>query len=218
MDILIATPMEETQRRLADIVRDLGTPRCAATWQEVLDAINASCAMALIDAALLDQELIARIRQLNTLCPTTRIARLCDSSDDALQIETLAAGAFGSIRLSQSDDTILRAVNLIGNGEAWIERHLVPMLIQRLRLVGGEAKAGTEPSSNGNGAKDIDGLTSREKDVLNLLSAGESNKLIARHLNITDRTVKAHLTSIYKKLGVTDRVHLILYLQDRLKA
>lgn len=218
MDILIATPMEQTQRRLADIVRDLGTTRCAATWPEVLDAINESCAMALIDAALLDQELVARIRQLHNLRPSTRIARLCNSSNDALQIETLAAGAFGSIRLSQSDDTILRAVNLISNGEAWIERHLVPMLIQRLSLLGGETKAAAEPPDSDNGDREISGLTCREKDVLNLLSAGESNKLIARHLNITDRTVKAHLTSIYKKLGVTDRVHLILYLQDRAKA
>lgn len=220
MDILIATPQQQTQQRLANIAGELGMIRYAETWPQVVDAFSASCAMALIDAALLDHDLIARIHHLHSLCPPTRIARLCDEQNDAIQVETLAAGAFGTIRLSQSDETILRAIKLINNGQAWIERHLVPMLMQRLTLLRGAPPPPVQPPPPplGKNSPAMNTLTSREKDVLCLLSAGKSNKLIARQLDITDRTVKAHLTSIYRKLGVTDRVHLILHLNEPGKA
>ena len=60
------------------------------------------------------------------------------------------------------------------------------------------------------------GLTSRQLDVARLVGKGESNKAIARILGITDRTVKAHLTTIFDKLGVADRVHLALYVTRHL--
>ena len=59
------------------------------------------------------------------------------------------------------------------------------------------------------------GLTERELDVLGLVRAGLSNKLIARRLEISEKTVKAHLTSIFQRIGVTDRTQAALWAERR---
>jgi len=57
-------------------------------------------------------------------------------------------------------------------------------------------------------------LSSREKEVVVRIRTGESNKQIAEHLFISERTVKAHLSSIFKKLSLSDRLQLVIYLQQ----
>jgi len=63
--------------------------------------------------------------------------------------------------------------------------------------------------------RNYDSLTPRERQIAELVGSGVSNKLIARELNITDRTVKAHLSAIFQKLGMQDRLRLALYIKDR---
>jgi DNA-binding NarL/FixJ family response regulator len=58
---------------------------------------------------------------------------------------------------------------------------------------------------------DQDQLSDREREVLTLVADGLANKQIARHLSITERTVKAHLTSIFQRIGVTDRTQAALW-------
>jgi DNA-binding NarL/FixJ family response regulator len=59
------------------------------------------------------------------------------------------------------------------------------------------------------------GLTDREMEVLGLVAQGLANKQIAQRLGISERTVKAHLTSIFQRIGVTDRVQAALWLKER---
>jgi len=63
-------------------------------------------------------------------------------------------------------------------------------------------------------AKRLTGLTRRERELVALVAAGASNKEIAERLSIAERTVKAHLTSIFRKLGVSSRLHLAVYALD----
>ena len=72
--------------------------------------------------------------------------------------------------------------------------------------------------NEGNGTQDVEEalatkLTSRELDVLRLLARGSSNRIIARTLDISEKTVKNHLSSIYFKIGATDRTQAALYAQ-----
>jgi DNA-binding CsgD family transcriptional regulator len=64
------------------------------------------------------------------------------------------------------------------------------------------------------GSKPVRRLTRREQQVLALVTRGLANKHIARQLGITERTVKAHLTSVFQQLGVSDRTHAALWLRD----
>ena len=94
------------------------------------------------------------------------------------------------------------------DGGTWISSAALPLLLKGL---GGLNAA---PAANRPGAGIADrlaSLTPREGQIAELVASGASNKLIARQLDITDRTVKAHLSAIFQKLGVSDRLQLALY-------
>ena len=59
-------------------------------------------------------------------------------------------------------------------------------------------------------------LTAKQREVLDLVAAGQPNRLVAKHLGVTEKTVKAHLTQIYAAIGVTDRVQATLWARDHL--
>ena len=93
------------------------------------------------------------------------------------------------------------------HGELWIRRGLVPKLVDSLT-------ADHEDTMNGATGR-FAVLTPREIEIARLIGQGASNKGIARQLSITERTVKAHLTMIFRKTGVEDRVKLALMVSRR---
>jgi len=97
-------------------------------------------------------------------------------------------------------ETLLRVINSVLAGELWIRRSLVPKLLDSVAAE--TANAGT--GATGRFAI----LTPREVEITRLIAKGETNKHIARYLAITERTVKNHLTTIFRKIGVVDRLKL----------
>jgi two-component system nitrate/nitrite response regulator NarL len=97
-------------------------------------------------------------------------------------------------------ETLLKVVSTVLAGELWIRRSLVPKLLDSVASEAVGAATGTT------GRFAI--LTPREVEITHLIAKGESNKRIARFLAITERTVKNHLTAIFRKIGVVDRVKL----------
>jgi len=63
-------------------------------------------------------------------------------------------------------------------------------------------------------AEKLAALTRRERDIVNLLADGATNKQVAEELDISERTVKGHLSNVFSKLGVSDRLKLVLFLKD----
>ena len=130
------------------------------------------------------------------------------------QINALVNGAAGYCGELEPPKLLLQAVNSVLKGEIWIQRHLVP------RVIGTLIKMKPAPAQMLDNSKSIESsalismLSSREREVANMIRDGESNKAIAKCLSISERTVKAHLTSIFKKLNVADRLHLALYIKD----
>ncbi len=130
------------------------------------------------------------------------------------QINALVNGAAGYCEELEPPKLLIQAVNSVLKGEVWIQRHLVP------RVIGTLIKMKPEPTQTLDSSKSIESsellsmLSSREHEVANMIRDGKSNKAIAKSLNISERTVKAHLTSIFKKLNVSDRLHLALYIKD----
>jgi len=128
------------------------------------------------------------------------------------QIDAFLAGCHGYCEADVGPDLILKVVNSILKGEAWIPRDLIPKVIgKQVKLNSVENEIAYTRSKF---KKDLDRLTHREVDVVNMLSEGLSNKAIASMLNISERTVKAHLTSIFQKLDVQDRLQLALLFKD----
>ncbi|WP_051304808.1 helix-turn-helix transcriptional regulator [Chitinilyticum litopenaei] len=101
-----------------------------------------------------------------------------------------------------------RIVAVVRQGGFWLSARAWPLFMLHLHKL----PAAAPPDRAGNPA--LARLTSREREVATLVADGSNNKQIARALNITDRTVKTHLTAVFSKLGVADRLHLALLLKQ----
>lgn len=112
----------------------------------------------------------------------------------------LQHGVLGVISKSRSAEVFLRAIRAVASGETWLERSIVDSMFR------GE-KTDVERPVNVVYEK----LTRRESEVVELVALGLQNKKIAERLFISETTVRHHLTSIYDKLAVTNRLELMRY-------
>jgi two-component system nitrate/nitrite response regulator NarL len=124
------------------------------------------------------------------------VAMLTTSSDERDLVESLRSGAQGYLLKDMEPDQLVVALRDIVAGKTVVAPDLAPVLA---RVVQGDSSAADEESPF---AK----LTPRENEILALLAEGQSNKVIARNLGISDGTVKLHVKSILRKLGVHSRV------------
>ncbi|NTV09458.1 MAG: response regulator transcription factor [Zoogloea sp.] len=115
-------------------------------------------------------------------------------------LELLNAGASGYCHTHASPENLHQAVEVIASGELWVGRALLSRLLQRV---------GHHLTGRGQAAWS-DTLTEREREVAQQAALGQSNLVIGLTLGITERTVKAHLKSVFEKLGVVDRLQLAL--------
>jgi len=132
---------------------------------------------------------------------------------DEDQITALINGAGGYCEIDESEKIIQQALNSIIKGEIWIQKHLVQRVIGSLIKLNAQ-KQERKPVKNTVALGLLNKLSTRELEVAKMVETGENNKKIAQHLNISERTVKAHLTSTFKKLNVKDRLHLALLMKE----
>jgi DNA-binding NarL/FixJ family response regulator len=116
------------------------------------------------------------------------------ASEDARDVkEALARGALGYVPKSASQNTLLSAIRLVLDGEVYVP----PLMLGALDAVGASER---RAASAGRQA-----LTERQIDVLRRLCDGQSNKAIALELGLSEKTVKAHVTGIFRALNVVNR-------------
>lgn len=118
------------------------------------------------------------------------------------------AGAHGFCRSDISEPLLRKAVELVLDGDYWVQRKLITQVISSMAA---------EKSANVNSNFDrtlVSTLTPRELQVAKLVHMGENNKMIARTLDISERTVKAHLSAIFRKLDIENRLNLALYFSE----
>lgn len=129
---------------------------------------------------------------------------LADEPDEATVMRALAAGASGCCNSRAAPEVLRQVALVVGNGGLWVGQSLLQRLIgSTSRILGQQAPVRTNDEW-------CSKLSEREQQVARLVSAGSSNKEIAERLAITERTVKAHLTAIFEKLGLRDRLQLSL--------
>jgi len=141
---------------------------------------------------------------LRRLCAETKIIVLSDELSEGVEWELLKAGVRGCCRNDIKPEFLNQVVIAVQQGELWMRRALTGRLIDELGKTTSKNKA--YRASLGI----LNKLTQREYDIAVRVGKGQSNKQIAQSCAITERTVKAHLTEVYLKLGVTDRLNLAL--------
>ena len=162
------------------------------------------------DVVLLDMRMpemsgLDVLRRLRTAGRTMPVAMLTTSRDEADVIASLQNGAQGYLLKDMEPDDLIAALKRIVDGETVVAQELTGVLARALR--GGTEPAGTHP--------EIKGLTPREREILCLLAEGQSNKVIARNLGISDGTVKLHVKAILRKLRVHSRVEAAVLAVER---
>jgi DNA-binding NarL/FixJ family response regulator len=162
----------------------------------------------LLDFDLPDLGEVAGVAALQKLSPTTRILVATRAFDADEELSLLRIGAMGCFRKDIDPALLNRVVTVVRDGGLWITRSLIPGLIEEIRDRHGDRVKEAPARKN----LHLHLLTRREQEVATLVGSGASNKQIARLLNISDRTVKAHLTTTFQKLGITDRLRLALYM------
>jgi NarL family two-component system response regulator YdfI len=163
------------------------------------------------DAILMDLRMpgmdgITAIQTIRGRDPKAAIVILTTYNEDDLMIRGLRAGARGFLLKDTDRETLFRAIRSAARGETLLQPDVLErVLIQTDERAEGEGAAQhTHPAKRGS-----DELSERELEVLAAVARGERSKEIAVVLSITERTVKAHLASIYNKLGVDSRAAAI---------
>ena len=153
------------------------------------------------DVVLMDVQLsraaTATVRGIRAASPATTVVVLAGSLEPSDVVDLLDAGASGYVLKEQGKAQLIAAVQLAGTGGVF----LAPQAMDALM---GPARRRTDGL-----------LTSRELEIVGLVADGLPNKQIARYLGISERTVKAHLGSAFKKIGVTRRVEAALWAHAR---
>lgn len=119
--------------------------------------------------------------------------------------QAMNAGARGYVEALANREILTQAAQTVSAGGMWLPAQLVNKMVGLLSLM-------LENTST-NKACDLTLLTDRERQVTTEVLKGASNKNIALELDITERTVKAHLSSVFEKLGARDRMHLMLLMR-----
>ncbi len=113
-------------------------------------------------------------------------------------------GAMGLVFKEKAAEVVIRAIERVHAGEVWFDRTLIGNVLTELSRASATKKLDPE-------ATKITKLTEREREIAALIGEGLKNKQIANRLFISETTVRHHLTSVFDKLGVTDRLELIIY-------
>lgn len=139
--------------------------------------------------------------------PSVLLIIATDVPEESEGLKTLQAGANGYINTFITQSLFFEVMKAVKNGDIWAGPELLQKLL-KLLLTNTQPEA--EPTALETENELFKDLSARENEVLSVLITGVSNKEIARKLDITERTVKAHLSSIFQKTGAVDRISLIL--------
>ncbi len=136
-------------------------------------------------------------RGIRSLLPDTKVLILTVNSDDAYVFRGIKAGATGYLLKDCTPEDLSRAIRTVHAGDTII----APEIARKMLLAFEEAEE--EPSAPH--------LTERELEIITALAHGRANKQIARDLSISEKTVRNHISNIYKKLHVYDKLGAVLY-------
>ena len=162
---------------------------------------------------VIDASLINQTYQLSYFCQyVKKVLVVGEGFNPRQQIQLIFDGACGYSDKAIEQQLILRAIEAVLNNEIWLERQLIPQVLKG--VVAQQYLLKTKNKLNEDAFKTLSMLTRREIEVIEHIYKGEDNLTISTTLNISIRTVKAHLTAIFRKLQVQDRFQLVVFLKD----
>jgi len=161
------------------------------------------------DIVLLDcdpesESALELLPELSNGAPAWQLILLTDSSDRDFHQRAIQIGARGLVSKDKTPEILFKAIERVNAGEVWFERVTMANALGAMSRMNGAPEPDPEVVR-------IATLSKREREVVVLIGEGLKNKQIADRLFISDTTVQHHLSSIFGKLGVADRLELVIY-------
>jgi DNA-binding NarL/FixJ family response regulator len=183
---------------------------CAVTKEEILRCVSRGN----IDVALINSDLedgrLAGLQALSEICATyqrTPVIMLFDTWQDDLIVQAFTKGAKGVFCRSEKQlDMLWKCISAVSAGQVWANSEQLLLLLNALRSV---------PPIRMFSTPGLNLLAERESQVAELVAEGLPNKGVAEKLGISEHTVSNYLFRIYNKLGISNRVELVLYVKER---
>ena len=155
----------------------------------------------ILDLLLGDEDALTFLPELCQTSPKSRVLILTGVQNPDSHRRAIRRGAMGIVLKEHAADQLLKAIKKVHEGEVWIERSMVGDMIQEL----------SRPAMVDPELVKIESLTEREREVISLVGEGLKNKQVGERLFISETTVTHHLSSVFSKLEVSDRLELIIY-------
>jgi DNA-binding NarL/FixJ family response regulator len=146
------------------------------------------------------QNLFDVMASLKATRPDLRIIVTGSGIDEETVLKAIASGAKGYVDEAASPAEFVQAIRVVNEGSVWAPRHVLSLFIERVSSAPGRIFPAGRVT-----------FTEREKEVLEMLVAGRSNKEIGAALGIEERTVKAHVAKLMRKVGVQNRIALSVH-------
>ena len=205
MRILIVDDHALVRRGMTYVVKE-GFPDADVVEAEganaALDVMRSKAAdLALVDVRMPDLDGLELLRAMKLEWPDVPVIMLSTYENAPYVKRALADGAAGYLLKDATPEDLGQAINVAISGGGNV---LSPRVIQNL-FEDVESSGGTNGNGHSKSRRTEYNLTQREHDILALLSEGRSNRSIAQNLYLSEKTVKAHLAAIFRKLGVTNR-------------
>ncbi len=201
-------------RRFLELWRGLTRPHLApgdrtTTCAQIKDALDAAehvrLTLCVVDVASVKNGTLGTESELAHLTRRARVLLARTEMSVAAEVSALSLGVAGSCGVALSPAELSRIVEVVLKGGVWVSRQALPEMLLLLRQAATPKPAATAQPV-------LERLTPREREIAGLVAEGVANKVIAQRLGLSDLTVKAHLTAIFRKLGVPSRVKLALLL------
>lgn len=139
------------------------------------------------------------LRRLKDIGLESKIIMLTIHDEKEYLLETVKVGADGYVLKDSDSETLIDAIKTVYEGNTYIQPNLAALLVRNY------------DNNKFNGENKIDSLTKREYEVISLIAEGLNNKEIAERLFISEKTVKNHVSNIFRKIGVSDRLQAAIF-------
>lgn len=190
--------VREGLKQLLELDGDIKVIGEASEGEKCIELVNQlQPDVVLLDINMPNMNGLQALQKLRKTNEKQKVLMLTIHNEVEYLMRALEFGANGYILKDSESSVLKKAILTVYNGETYIEPSLTPEMKERLKKIN-------------NGASN-EVLTRREIDVLRLIAEGLFNKEIAYRLNISEKTVKNHVSNIFKKIGVSDRTQAAVY-------
>ena len=195
-------------KKLLELEPDIAIVGQANNGQEMLDMLKkASPDVILMDIGMPKMDGVTATYKVKKMLSQVNIIILTVYGDEPYIFQAIKAGAMGYLLKDVSIDALIEAIHRVSKGEALVQPVVAAKVLKEFALL--------DKRKLKEGDKFYSDLTEREKEILRLITLGGTNKEIAQKLDISEKTVKNHISNIFSILHVNNRTQAAIYALDK---